>query len=234
MARRILSSICTKYSMVMIAAGALALAASASAARAQVGRRRSPVADAYPDYWVGLSLGYAEGITTTDDASGATWQFGYTAQIRATLEKTLQPGTTVGISAGYANAPLTYTSGSNFFDGCGGVCRAEADVTQYMIFVKGGGYGNLSGFHGEYVLETGATQFSNFRDQDTNQRLQPMSGSYDLTFGLGGGLSYGLTPISDVYVDEMLDFVLHHQSRDVVAQSAPRFFTLRAGFRVGF
>lgn len=214
----------------------LALAA-AQAAHAQIGRpprQTSPE----PDYWVGLSLGYMEGISTTDDASGATWNFGYTSQIRATLEKTLARGTTVGIAAGFANAPLTYTSGSQFgggsFDGCGGQCRAEADITQYTIFIRGGGYGNFAGFHGLYSLETGVTQYSNFRDKSNDQQLQPTSGAYDATFGLGGGVGYTLTQMSDVYVAEVVDFVLHHQSSAVVAQTAPRFFTLRAGFRVGF
>ncbi|MDB4874591.1 MAG: hypothetical protein JWM41_1037 [Gemmatimonadetes bacterium] len=95
----------------------------------------------------------------------------------------------MGIAAGFANAPLTYTWGSQFgggsFDGCGGQCRAEADITQDTIFIRGGGYGNFAGFHG-------------------------------------------------VYVAEVVDFVLHHQGSAVVAQTAPRFFTLRAGFRVGF
>jgi hypothetical protein len=184
-----------------------------------------------PDYWVGLSIGYMEGITTTDDATGATWQFGYTGQIRATLEKTLQRGTTVGIAAGFANAPLTYTSGS--FGGCG-QCQATANVTQYTIFVQGGGGGSYGGFHGLYTLETGVTQFSDFQEKSSGADLQPGAASYDATFGLGGGVGYTLSPTADLYVGEMVDFVLHHQSSAVAAQSAPRFFTLRAGFRVGF
>jgi hypothetical protein len=222
----------TRFSM----RGALALAAvvaslSASTAHAQMGRPRAAASD--PDYWVGLSLGYVEGITTTDDASGATWQFGYTSQIRATLEKTLQRGTTVGIAAGFSNAPLTYTSGSAFRGGCG-QCQATANVTQYTIFINGGGLGSYGGFHGLYTLETGVTQFSNFHEKSTGFALEPASGSYDATFGLGGGVGYSLSPTADLYVGEMVDFVLHHQSSAVAAQSAPRFFTLRAGFRVGF
>ena len=74
--------------------------------QAQIGRQR-PTAPADPGYWIGLSIGYVEGITTTDDATGATWRFGYTSQLRATVEKTLSPGMTFGVAAGYANAPLT-------------------------------------------------------------------------------------------------------------------------------
>jgi hypothetical protein len=215
----------------------IGLTCAATAAHAQMGRFPRQ-ATPEPDYWVGLSIGYVEGITTTDDATGATWQFGYTSQIRATLEKTLQRGTTVGIAAGFSNAPLTYTSGfTNGFsvpDGCGGVCRAEADVAQYTIFIHGGGFGGYGGFHGLYNLETGVTQFTNFRDRDSGAKLQPTNGSYDATFGLGGGVGYTITPTADAYAAEMVDFVLHHQSSAVTAQSAPHFFTLRVGFRVGF
>jgi hypothetical protein len=206
---------------------------AASRAQAQTGRTRT-VSTPDPDYWVGLSIGYVEGMTTTDQASGATWQFGYTSQIRATLEKTLQRGTTIGIAAGFANAPLTYTSGGQFGDGCDGQCRAQADETQYTVYLRGGGLGGYGGLHGIYTVEGGVTQFSNFRDESTNQQLQPMDGSYDATFGLGGGAGYTISRTADLYVTEMLDFVLHHQSTAIVAQSAPRFLTLRAGFRVGF
>lgn len=219
----------------VIAAAMLGVALSALvplSADAQGRTRTVTIPD--PDYWVGLSIGYVEGLTTTDDASGATWRFGYTSQIRATLEKTLQRGTTIGIAAGFANAPLTYTSGNQFGDGCNGVCDAEANETQYTAFIRGGGLGGYGGFHGIYTLEGGVTQFSNFRDKASNQQLAPMTGSYDATFGIGGGVGYTLSRTGDLYVTDMVDFVLHHQSSSVVAQSAPRFFTLRAGFRVGF
>src|SRR5689334_8004881 len=45
---------------------------AASTLGAQIGRQR-PAAPTDPGYWVGLSIGYVEGITPTDDATGATW-----------------------------------------------------------------------------------------------------------------------------------------------------------------
>ena len=40
--------------------------------------------------------------------------------------------------------------------------------------------------------------------------------------------------MSTAYVSQMVDFVFHRQSASVVEESAPRSYTLRGGFRVGF
>jgi hypothetical protein len=195
----------------------------------QIGRRGRQQSEPDPDYWVGLSVGYVDGVTIDDGDTGATWRFGYTAQIRATLEKTLQRGVTAGVSAGFSDAPLTYVSG--FLDphtNCVGECAARANITQLMAYVHGGG---SRGFHLVYDLEGGATEFSDFRINSTQDPLPP-SNKYDFTFGLGGGLGYGFSQISDVYVSEMTDLVLHPSNG--ASTTAPRLFHFRAGFRVGF
>src|SRR5262245_18457867 len=99
-----------------------------------------------PPYWVGLAYGYVSGMTINDGASAATWQFGYASELRASIEKTIQSGITIGASAGFATAPLTYVSNS-FSAACGSQCAANADITQYMAFVRAGGG---PGFHGVY------------------------------------------------------------------------------------
>src|SRR4051812_47911779 len=101
--------------VVMVVAAFATLVVDAGArhgAGAQIGPRgRQQGSAADPGYWVGLSIGYVDGTTINDGDTGSSWRFGYTAQIRATLEKTLQRGVTVGASAGFSNAPLTYVSG---------------------------------------------------------------------------------------------------------------------------
>jgi hypothetical protein len=191
-------------------------------------RRPTPQVD--PEYWVGLSIGYVSGITTTDDATGATWVFGYTSQLRATLEKTLSPGMTLGVAAGYSSAPLTYRSGG----ACPGSCLANADITQYLAFVRGGGGPAGTGFRGTFNVEGGVTQFSKFRDRTTKSSLPPSSGSYDLTLGFGAGFGYRISRLSEVYVDQSYDFVFHKQSSSVTNQEVPRLLTFRGGIRFGF
>ena len=199
----------------------------AATAHAQI-RRQPQNINNDPDYWVGVSLGYMEGVTLSDEQTGAIWNFGYSSQIRATLEKSFGRGATVGIAAGFSSVPLTY-QGGNFNSGCGN-CRADADINQYTAFVRIGGG---TGFHGLYQIEGGVTQFTNFREQGSGNHLDPTNGTYDGTLGFGGGIAYGLSRTSDIYIAEMLDFVFHRQDAGV-QQQAPRFFTFRGGFRFGF
>jgi len=214
----------------MLASALLATVLYAAQGRAQVGRRGQVRAS--PDYWVGLSYGYMDGATMVDGGTGATWQFGYSSQIRATIEKSLQPGIAAGLSGGFSTAPLTY-SGAGFNTACGGSCRADADITQWLLFLRGGGGGSRGyGFHGDFDLEGGFTTFSNFREHSTSVSL-PSTSHYDPTFGFGGELSYSLSPTVDIYVGEVADWVLHPQGDNVTA-SAPRVYTFRVGGRVGF
>jgi hypothetical protein len=222
MLRRIVGSM-----LFMLVAGP-AVAGSAVAG-AQIGRR--PVVSNEPGYWVGLSIGYVDGFTTSDQGTGSTWQIGYTSQLRATLEKTVQRGVSVGVAAGFSTAPLTYSGGA-FDVNCPGSCQAHADVTQYVAFLRAGGSG--TGFHYLFNLEGGATSFSNFRETTTDMRLQPTSQSYDMTFGFGGGFEYGFSQSADVYVGELTDIILHKQATGETTQAAPHQTTFRAGFRIGF
>lgn len=183
-----------------------------------------------PEYWVGLSYGFVDATTIFDGNTNTEWRLGYAPQIRATFEKTLQRGITMGISAGYATQPLTYTS-STFNADCGTSCSAKADVTQYMAFIQGGG---SSGFHIVYNIEGGVTQYSKFRlDSDEDIKLPPDKGGYDFSFGLGGGVGYGISPTADLYVMEVVDFVLHPQGSSS-SSSVPRLPEFRAGFKFGF
>jgi hypothetical protein len=208
----------------------IGLVAAASTTSAQIARRSS--GPNTPGYWVGLSLGYVDGTSMSDDNTGAVWRFGYTSQIRATFEKSLAAGSSIGISAGFSTAPLSYTAGSGLASDCFASCDASADVTQLLAFFHGNTGGEV-GLKFFYQAEGGVTEFGNFRERSTDVKLPPSSASNDLTFGFGGGISYGLSSIADVYVGEMWDIVLHHQST-VESQSAPRLSTFRAGFRIGF
>jgi hypothetical protein len=77
------------------------------------------------------------------------------------------------------------------------------------------------------------TQYSNFRVDGSETKLPPNNGSYDFSFGLGGGVGYGLSTTSDLYAEEVVDFVLHPQGTNSSA-SVPRTPEFRAGFRIGF
>ncbi|MEP6494893.1 MAG: hypothetical protein ABJF01_19555 [bacterium] len=201
-------------------------------AGAQIGRRTNS-ASSEPGYWVGISLGYVDGFTSSDEATGSVWRIGYTSQLRATLEKTLQRGATIGVAAAFSNAPMTYDAGATSFDAtCPVSCQAHVDLTQYLAFIRVGGSG--IGFHGMFNLEGGATTFANFRESVSDAQLQPTAQHYDPTFGFGGGFGYGFSQSAELYADGLTDIILHHQAPGAASQSAPHQTTLRAGFRIGF
>lgn len=206
----------------------LLLATVSTVAGAQMRRRADQGTE--PGYWVGLSYGYLDGTTIGDGATHTVWDFGYTSQIRATLEKTIQRGVTVGASGGFATAPLVYTN-ADLTSPCGGEsCSARADVTQWLGFLHAGGG---TGFHGDYNVEAGITQFSHFRDRASGAALPPSSATSDFTFGFGGGFGYRFSQTSEGYVGEQFQFIMHPQG-DNPQSHAPRFLTFRVGFRMGF
>jgi len=209
----------------------LSLFSGAADAGAQLGRRSNGLSSE-PGYWVGLSVGYVDGFTTSDQATGGLWQIGYTSQLRATLEKSLQRGASIGVAAAFSNAPLTYNNGNSFDVNCIGSCAAHVDITQYLAFVRAGGSG--TGFHGMFNLEGGVTSFSNFRESGTDTRLEPTTQKYDPTFGFGAGFGYGFSRSTELYADGLTDIILHKQASGAVSQSAPHQTTLRAGLRIGF
>ena len=169
--------------------------------------------------------------TIADDATSAVWQFGYTSQLRASIEKTVSNGMTLGASAGFSTAPLTYTS-STITAACIGSCAANANIAQYMAFFRGGGG---AGFHGIYSIEAGMTEFSKFRTRDGDATLPPTGAKYDFSFGFGAGAGYGFSSAAEVYASEQWDLVLHPQgSAAGTNTNAPRISTFRGGFRVGF
>ena len=218
--------------MIRRIACAVLIAATAAPLGAQISRGRQGGFAAGPEYWVGLSYGYVDGLTLNDGHSNSIWQFRYTSQLRATLEKTISGNVSVGASAGFSNPRLSYI-GRSTGDPCGATCQADAQVTQYMAFVRTGGG---LGFHALGNLEAGVTEFSKFRDRTTGTSLAPTGSSYDFTFGLGGGFGYGISQNTDLYIGEQWDLVLHPQGDVTGAQSssAPRVSTFRAGARVGF
>lgn len=213
----------------VMALAIVGLVAAASTSSAQIGRRSGP---SQPGYWVGLSLGYVDGTSMSDDNTGAIWRFGYTSQITASFEKSLAAGSSIGISAGFSTAPLSYTAGNGLTSDCLGSCDARADVTQLLAFFRGNTGGEV-GLRFFYQAEGGVTEFGNFRDRSNDAKLPPSNASNDPTFGFGGGISYALTPIAELYVGQMWDIVLHHQA-SAESQTAPRMSTFRGGFRIGF
>lgn len=182
-----------------------------------------------PKTWVGLSVGFLDGMTIDDGDTDSEWQFGYSTQVRATLEEVVQGNMTVGVAAGFSTAPLTYSSFDGFGE-CAFSCTAHADITQVLGTLRGGGG---IGLHGIYEIEAGLTEFSNFREDFTNTPLSPDS-RYDFSFAFGGGIGFGLVGLGEIFAAEEIGTVLHSNNAANIQTTPPRIFTTRIGWRYGF
>lgn len=211
--------------------GVALVAAQAAVAGAQYPRSpRGQTTTNVADYWVGVSWGLYELGTYMDGPTATNWRFGYTTQLSATLEKSLSAGAAVGIEAGFASPRLDYTPTNTFFDCTSLSCTAKADVTQYLATARiaAGAYGLRSSF----TIKAGATQFANFRDEATGDKLVG-GGKWDPTIGTGYGFGLALAPKTDVYFETSLLFVFHDQGNTVSA-TPPINYTLKLGLRQGF
>lgn len=211
---------------IVLALTIASLSAGTAAAQFPRGGRVGPPV---PDYWVGLSDGLLMLGTMNDGPSSATWSFGYSNQIAATLDKTFGPDMTIGALIGFASPKLTYTS-SAVTSVCTFSCTASANATQYLAtgrFGRASGYG----FSEAFVIEGGVTQFSHFRVDSTGTTL-PGGGHYDATIGTGFELGGMVAQSTMAYFATNLLYILHQQG--TVQSTPPVNFTIKVGLREGF
>jgi hypothetical protein len=159
-------------------------------------QRRRPNAVRYgePGYWFSAGAGLFSGPGVNDGRTASSWDFGNSMnmQYRASLEKTVGSGSSVGIAGTYARVPFTYYSGGGIPAGgttgtqCG-QCDAHLDMTTLVgVFRAGAGMG----FHQVIELSGGAVFYQNLKEDAGGAKLAPGSGNVDPIFAIGYGLGY--------------------------------------------
>ena len=154
-----------------------------------------------PSAWVSLGATFQQGWTVTDGTTGSTWTFGNAVPWQASLEKTLNGGTTLGIRGSTGLVPLTY-------QGPLGTSDADANVSQLF-----GTFRVSSGRAFRTILElsAGATLYSNFRERGTGAKLGPASPDADFTFVFGYGFGYAFNPRFSVDVVQDVNTAWHQK-----------------------
>lgn len=141
----------------------------------------------------------------------------------------IQGQSTIGIVATFARAPLTYSSST---DVTCSRCDADANVTQIFAVYHGGG-GGIAGFHQVLELQVGAIIYANFREHDTDRRLEPRQDA-DLALGIGYGFGYSFSQSLEVeFVQEGLISVHQRAGLSGGDSSFPRQSVTRLGVRLG-
>lgn len=222
---------------------ALAVVVDAPVVRAQVitvpkgGLKKEPAG--FVSGGIGLLAiqGVFDGTTQTG------WDFSQALEFHAALEYGLGRGSSIGVSASYANVPLSYQQLVNT-PGGPGVIATDAHVNVYDIgaqFTLGPG---TQGFHQVVVINAGVIAFENFRSDAEScpastsfncqtGRLRP-DRDLDPRIGIGYGFGYGFASRSEIYLVQEYGVALH-QSTGLSGSDRRQYQqqTTKIGFRVG-
>lgn len=214
--------------MKRIALGALALILMVgSGAEAQIIR---PTVRTRPMAWTSLSAGWFQQGRVCAADTDACWNFGGAPQFRGSLELPLGTGAAFGIAGTTARVPLTYTGSPLAPGGCG-TCDADANVSQFLATFHLGG-GGVGGFHQVIDVSAGTTIYSNFRSTG-GAKLGSGKTVNDVTFGLGYGFGFSLSPRTQVVLVQEWSLVLHERqpgsSENTTTQQ-----NIRIGGRIAF
>lgn len=207
-------------------AAAFVLAAAASSLAAQGAQRGAAPPTFYFSGWVG----YAQRGVVDDGSTQSSWDFGSTAEYRASIEYALGNESSLGVMGSYAKMPLRYTDAGTTPGGCGD-CDANATVQSLMALFHIGG---RPGFHQVVELGAGITQYRDFTQRGTH-RTMPPSNDTDFAFSIAYGFGYGLGGSTAIQLVQEYGSAIHQ--RDGLpgnARNNVQQYTTRIGVRFGF
>ena len=177
-----------------------------------------------PNAWASLGIGWLRQGGLCDPGSNSCWNFGDAVQWRASIEKPIGRGATIGGAATTARVPLLYQSTG----ACNG-CDADANVSQYLAQLHLGGG---TGIQQAIDFTAGATVFSNFRDASTGTRLDPAKAVTNFSFSVAYGFAFPVRPNFHVTLSQEYGQIIGKRMSGVSSNSAQQNIT-RLGARVG-
>ena len=192
--------------------------------------RPAPARAAEPTWFGSLGVGLSNPSGIDDGESQATWLFDSGVSFRASLERAVGSGASLGLVATYGRFPLTYDSFGTGPSACAGGCDADADViTAQALFHIGGGLG----LHQVIELQAGVTNYRNFQASD-GSTLPPESDT-DFSVAAAYGIGFGLSRALSLSLVQEFGAAMH--GRDGlptgVGSSWSRTNVLRASLRYG-
>ena len=210
----------------------LALTLAAPVARAQVIKVPKGGLSRDPAGFVSAGIGLVALQGLFDGTTQTGWDFSQALEYHGALEYGLGRGSAIGVTASYANVPLSYQQLVNT-PGGSGVVATNAHVNVYDIgaqFTLGPG---TTGFHQVIVVNAGVIAFENFHADAGGGRLQPQR-DLDPRLGIGYGFGYGFARRGEVYLVQEYGVALH-QSTGLSGSDRRQYQqqTTRLGFRVG-
>ncbi|MFL5594162.1 MAG: hypothetical protein ACJ785_06070 [Gemmatimonadaceae bacterium] len=191
-----------------------------------------------PNAGVWVSGGIA-GFTATgvnDGRSGSSWNFGnsYNWQYRASLEKSIDNGSSFGVSGSWSRVPFVYSAFALPATGsaCGvQPCDAHLDM---MALLGTFHFGAGQGFHQVIELNGGIVSYTNLK-RDVDGAELPPSGNIDPLFSFGYGVGYGFS--NRTQIDFVPDYAIALHERTGLSNGVSNtnsMRSLRVTLRMGF
>ncbi len=173
-----------------------------------------------------------------DGKSGSTWDFGGDPrwQMRGTLEKAIQPTTTLGIAVNYGTVDFQYRplAGVNGVDAplppdptsatqCQFTgCTGQVDLMGIQGVLRGGNA--AEGLYQIVEATGGVIGFRNMRVKSDGVAL-PVENTFDVTAGIGYGLGFALS--NDFHLAFVQDFGIAWHSGDQLPENTKRTYSTR-------
>ena len=204
-------------------------------------QRRTRIYSSGPDTWISGSIAGFRSNGVNDGATGSTWDFGNSTnlQYRASLERAMSGGLTLGIAGSYANVPFVYYSdlATPLPSGVTGTrcdasgCNAHLNL---MTLVGTLHYGAGLGLHQVVELGGGIVSYQALK-RDSDGATLAGGGNIDPLLTLDYGFGYGVNDRTNV--DVVWDYGIALHERDGLSNRVSNTNTmpgLRIQLRMGF
>ena len=184
-----------------------------------------------PTAWTSFAVGLLDIADVEDDDTRSVWSFGQGLRYRASLEKALSGQSGLGVVATFSQIPLTYSRATILGTGA---CPDACDATANIWSVSGGFHaGGGLGLHQVIQVGIGATMWGNFREKDGGAALPPAKMNVDLSFDLGYGIGYTLSPRAQASLVQEFGFIVHPGNGSGSSSSTVQNRVMRLGIRYG-
>lgn len=213
------------------------LLVAGSPAAAQI-RGGGPVrSTAASKWWISGGAVVAGVGTVSDGLSGSSWDFSGDPrwQVRGTLEKALQPTTTLGVGVNFGNVDFNYRplAGGTIpgalpdepatVTTCRTVgCTGQVDLWSIQAVLRGGGA--AEGLYQIVEASAGVMGFRGMRVKSDAAAL-PVTNSYDVNAGIGYGIGFALD--SDFHVAFVQDWGIAWHRADALPEGVGRTYRVR-------
>lgn len=190
-----------------------------------------------PGWWFSGGAVVAGVGTVSDGASGSTWDFSGDPRwlVRGTLEKTLQPTTTIGVGVNFGNVDFNYRplAGAGVPDAlpdepasvatCRSAgCAGQVDLWSVQAVLRGGGA--AEGLYQIVEATGGVMGFRGLRAKVDGSPL-PVTNSYDINAGIGYGFGFALD--HDLHIAFVQDWGIAWHSADGLPEGVGRTYRVR-------